>query len=86
MKEVSNIKWTPVEERKPQRHDGFITPYISCLVYACNSISKESGIMDVCRWDVKNDCWFEPDIKSNWMLQPPYKITHFADDIKNPYK
>ena len=41
--------------------------------------------LETCRWDVKNECWFKDDIRANWYLQTPYKITHFADDVDSPY-
>ena len=79
------LNWTTLEERKPKRHDGFNSPYISCIVYSCNPAVKVGGTIQTCRWDVKKECWMESDIRVNWYLQEPFKITHFADDVVGPY-
>ncbi|MFI1770997.1 hypothetical protein [Thalassobellus citreus] len=79
------LNWTKIEDRKPETYSGFNPPYISCIVFSCNPEAPQGGVIETCRWDVKNECWFEADIKSNWFLQKPYEITHFADDVNSPY-
>lgn len=79
------LNWITVEQRKPQKHDGFNSPYIPCIVYSCNPNVKIGGVIEVCRWDVENNEWFKADINRNWLLQEPYQITHFADDVEIPF-
>lgn len=79
------LNWTTTEERKPQKYNGVNPPYISCIVFSCNPVTPQGGVIETCRWDVKNECWFKDDIRNNWYLQVPYKITHFVDDIDSPY-
>ena len=78
------LNWTTIEERKPQRYDGFRSPYIVCYVFACNPKTPQGGVMENCRWNVEKECWHQPDINANFFLQPPYVITHFVDDIEKP--
>ena len=80
------INWVTIKERTPKRYDGCNTPYINCIVYACNPETPNGGVIDICRWDVKNKCWFEKDIKRNWIFDDPYEITHFSDDVLSPYE
>ena len=79
------LNWTTTEERKPVSKFGVNAPYISCIVFSCNPETPQGGVIETCRWDVENECWFKSDIRANWYLQEPYKITHFADDVESPY-
>ena len=79
------INWKTLEQRKPKHPKGYNMPYISCLVFACNPKTPQGGVFEVCRWDVDNNCWLDSDIRNNWLLQQPYTITHFCDEINNPF-
>lgn len=80
------MEWISIEDRKPQPKDVLDTRFINCVVYSCHPNNKRTGegTINVCRWDVENDCWLESDIKHNFFLQPPYVITHFNDKIEHP--
>lgn len=80
------LNWTTIEERKPKKHCGSQAPFVSCIVFACNPETPQGGTIQTCRWDVKNECWLDSDINSNWYLHKPYIITHYADDIESPYE
>ena len=79
------LNWKSIADEKPKHQEGENFPYISCIVYACNPTIKVGGVIETCRWDVKNNCWFWSDIKRNWYLGEPYRITHFVDDAKGPF-
>lgn len=79
------LNWTDLKDRIPTVKDGFNSPYIPCIVYSCNPSVKFGGVIETCRWDVGNKCWFKSDIDRNWYLQKPYEITHFIDNAKGPY-
>jgi len=80
------LNWTTLKERKPKSHGRFDIPFIACVVYACNPSVKIGGVIQTCRWDIKNNSWLKSDIECNWYLQKPYQITHFSDDIETPYE
>lgn len=60
------------------------TPFVSCIVWVCNPEKIIGGVIDVVRWDTKNNCWLESDMQGKWIHQAPYVITHFCDDINSP--
>lgn len=65
---------------------GFNTPFIDCIVSACNPESPQGAIIEKCRWNTKLNEWHKPDIMQNWMLHPPYQITHYIDNMPTPFK
>lgn len=80
-----NINWVKVGEREPDNSGHAYpgspsTPYVPCLVWACYPGVIRGGVACLVRWDTKNSKWHQYDIDSNWLLQPPYEITHFCDD------
>lgn len=80
-----NINWLTLEQRIPVQKEGWENaPYISCVVFACNPETHLGGVIETCRWDVANNCWFQKDIDRNWFLQNPYEITHYRDKIDFP--
>jgi hypothetical protein len=79
------INWTKVGDRIPsnegQDYEGSpSTPFVPCLVWACNPEYIHGGVCERVRWDSKNNEWDKNEIALNWALQPPYVITHFCDD------
>ena len=79
------VNWKEIEKSTPKCRKGYNYPLIPCVVYACNPDMKIGGVIETCRWDVKNNEWFQSDIETNWFLHHPYKITHFSDTVKGPY-
>ena len=75
------INWKKASKHTPTSEDA--TPYISCIVWVCNPNVIQGGIMDMVRWDVKNNCWYKPDMLK-WFYEPPYEITHFSSERNVP--
>lgn len=80
-KKVGKYTPTNINKRYQNAHE---TPYVSCIVWVCNPQVIRGGVIDVVRWDVTNNCWFQPDMLGKWIHEAPYQITHFCDDINTP--
>ncbi len=65
---------------------GWNTPFIDCIVAACNPETPQGYVIGMCRWNTKLNEWHKPDINHNWLLQLPYQITHYIDNMPNPLK
>lgn len=84
----SQINWTKVGERIPDNsghfyHESPCSPYVPCLVFACYPGKPQGGVIEIIRYDTKNNQWYSVDIDAHWTLQHPYEITHFCDDKLN---
>lgn len=77
------FNWIKVGDRRPSASNNI--PFIPCIVYSCHPEYPRGGSIETCRWNVKNDCWLKSDVSSNCLLQKPYIITHFADDVETPF-
>lgn len=81
------INWKKVGTQTPKYSEKYPgsrdAPFVRCIVWACNPKFILGGTAHTVRWNTKNNCWHEPDM-TNWLLQPPYEITHFCDDINMP--
>jgi len=82
------INWKKANEHTPTSAGKYYpnspeTPYVSCVVWVCHPSMTIGGIADVVRWDTKNQCWVDGDMRK-WFYGAPYEITHFSDDINVP--
>ncbi len=80
-----SAKWKTIQKDGPPNGGVYKAPYKSCLVYSSHPDAPHAGVQSVIRWDFEKGTWFSSDINSNWLVQEPYIITHYCDDIPNPF-
>ena len=80
------INWKTLNDHTPTNVKK--SSFVTCLVWVCNPDvvrgGVRGGVIDVVRWDTKYKCWCSTDMVGKWMHKPPYRITHFCDDINIP--
>lgn len=83
------INWEKIEDTLPSNvgkayFGSSETPFVTCIVWCCNPNFTHGGIARTVRWDTEKKCWYEADMRHDWVFHPPYEITHYCDEINTP--